>query len=220
MVSTAKNANMVRTGLMAVWGLATLVLLFSLVLLGYEFYRRGDRGATAMPDTPIFAPSHPSYSGANEREIDLYFAAPDSLKLWPEARLIELTNDTVENCKRAFGELLMGPQSEAVPVLPASSALRAIYLLDSGELVVDFTRGVDAPEIASVSGELMFLRGVVATLAQPGLHAGNSRRVQRVRILFEGAPTSDRFPKHIVIGGAIAPESAWLATNNLGAGNV
>jgi hypothetical protein len=197
--------------MMAAWGVATMVLAFAVVLLVFELYRRGASTEDTSPSVPVFAASHDAGADTRSREaeIHVYFASPYALELHAEPRLVELTSDTIENCKRAFAALAEGPRSDAVPVVDTGARARAMYLMPNGDLVVDLAREVDVPALHSASAELLAVQSIVLTLTQSGLRAGDTPPVRRVELLFEGSPLSERFPEHTAFQGAIEPKPSW-----------
>lgn len=208
---------------MAAWGVATLVLLFSVLLLGYQLYQR--RAAAEAPAlAPGFAQSAPSDVGVaiseEEALLQLYFGSTNTSGLRPEKRLIKLPGDTVGNCKAAFAALAAGPSDDGIPVLATTARIRAMYLMSNGDLVVDFSRDVDVPGLQSVSAELLMVRSLALTLTQPGLHGGDGPPVKRVHFLFEGAPTGGHFPEHIKLDFPIEPQSSWVIPSESEGGNV
>lgn len=206
---------------MAAWGVATLVLMFLVLILGYELYNRGEDAAESLPLGPGFAttPQTVAEPTGTETTIQLYFGSPYSSGLRSETRLVALTDDTIANCKSAFEALAAGPRTEAVPVLASTARVRAIYLLGGGDLVVDLSRDVDVPGVHSASAEMLMARALTMTLTQSVLRSGNTPPIKRVQFLFEGAPTGSHFPAHIKLDFPVEPESTWIVPTRPGAGN-
>lgn len=221
-MSTKTVSDMSRSAVMAAWGVATLVLLFLVLILGYELYNRGESESNPIPLAPGFAtvPETGPESTGTETTIQLYYGSPYSSGLRSEARRVSLTDDTISNCKVAFEALAAGPRTDAVPVLASTARVRAIYLLSQGDLVVDLSRDVDVPGVQSASAEMLMVRALVLTLSQPALRAGTTPQVRRIQFLFEGAPTGSHFPEHIKLDFPIEPESTWIVPSRAGAGNV
>lgn len=220
---TANTLNdMSRAAVLAAWGVATLVLLFLVLILGYELYNRGEEVAESVSLGAGLVPAAPTVSEPTgvETSIQLYFGSPYSSGLRAETRLVALTDDTVANCKAAFAALAAGPRTEAIPALAATARVRAMYLMPEGDLVVDLARDVDVPGMRSASAEMLMVRSLAMTLSQPVLRAGNTPPIKRVRFLFEGAPTGSHFPEHIKLDFPIEPESTWIVPARSGAGNV
>lgn len=220
---TTKSVNeLSRAIVTAAWGVATLVLLFLVLLLGYELYNRGDAdGASAITLEPGFLSSVPSVSEptGTETRIKLYFGSPYSSGLRAEDRLVVLHDDILKNCKAAFRALASGPRTDAVPVLPSAATVRAMYLTSKGDLVVDLSRDVDVPELHSASAEMLMVRAITMTLSQSALRAANAPSVRRVQFLFEGAPTGSHFPAHIKLDFPMEPEASWVVPPRPGVGN-
>jgi len=184
----------------------TLVLLFGVVFL---FIRLGQResdldavaSATQAPgavrdEAPV----------ASQPLVRLYFAHPTELRLAPEDRPLSIGDATLENCRAAIQALIAGPSAGAGPTLPPGAHLRAIYLLDSGELVVDFARDLDAPMLHSAGAEWLLIQSLAHTLTQPGLQGPNDRAVTTLRLLYEGSPAEESFPSHILLAGPLRPD--------------
>jgi spore germination protein GerM len=147
------------------------------------------------------------------REITLYFARTDGQSLQPEPRRIEVTTSTVENCRNALRELVKGPARTLAPVLPANVTVRALYLLNDGELVVDFSRELQ-PESArerSAAVEALMVYGVTNTLTQPDLRGAEGPAVRRVRFLVEGEAPPESYPAHLDLSLPAGPALHWVA---------
>ncbi len=199
-----------RAAFYSLWGVLTLVLLFGVV---YLFVRLAQRerdleaaagathsSTTVRDDAP--APDHPL--------ARLYFAHPTELRLVAEDRPLAMTDATLENCRAAIRALIDGPAGGAGPSLPAGAHIRALYLLDSGELVVDFARDINTPALHSAGAEWLMVQSLAHTLIQPGLQGANDRPVVSVRLLYEGSPAEDGFPDHILLAGPVRPDPRIL----------
>jgi hypothetical protein len=195
-----------RSAFYALWGVLTLVLLFTATFLflrlsqtesGYETTSKPSQGETGLRDD----------SAKTERPlVRLYFAHPTQLRLVAEDRPFSLTAETRENCRAAIRAMTEGPSAGASPVLPPATRVRAIYLLDSGELIVDFTRDIDAPALHSAGAEWLVAQALAHTLTQPGIQGAADRPVTSVRLLYEGSPAEEGFPGHISLPGPIRPD--------------
>jgi len=211
-----KKSILVRLGL-AVWAMATLILVFVIVMLVNEMLRNGQSPLASFrseaPAEGKAAPASPQPVGpAGTKEIQLYFSAADGKGLTAEAATIESAGSTVENCRRAITGLIGGPrQGGLTPILPGNARLRGLYLLDSGELVVDFSNDVALAHARIKSGgvEGMLVYGIVATVTQPALQGQDKAEVKQVRFLVEGAPPTDGFPSHVDLSQPILPDPSW-----------
>lgn len=202
--------DVIRTAFYSLWGVLTLVLIFTVAFLVIRLTQTSEQ--VAMVTDAARAPRSVGNNAdaLSGRPVTLYFASPDALRLVPEQRTLPLTENTVENCRIAFAALAAGPQGTAVPVMPTTGAARAFYLLTSGELVIDLARDVESPETRSASAEWLLVQAIVHTLTQPALQASNDRPVSTVRLLFEGSPMADTFPTHIALQDAVRPDPSLL----------
>ncbi|HIO70102.1 MAG TPA: hypothetical protein EYG58_06095 [Nitrospirales bacterium] len=138
----------------------------------------------------------------------------------PELHRLQLTPSTVENCRTAISYLIDGPYLPALaPILSNKTRIRAMYLMENGELIVDFSRDLEAGHIKSASAEMLMVDGVVKTLVQLALKGQNDLSVKSVRFLFEGSAYQQSFPTHIDLTDPVRPRqsvpaSAGNATND------
>jgi len=139
-----------------------------------------DSGA---PEAPGVAPDEPGagvLTQQDERRVTLLFPSADGEALLPETRVIFLTNTLTSQVKQAVAELLSGPTGDnKVPPFPASTPLRAVFLLRDGTAVIDLGREATQIPIGSAS-ETDAVFALVNTLVV------NFPEVARVQILIEG----------------------------------
>lgn len=219
-MSELKTSEVVRTALLALWGMATLVLLFSLALLVYQMTQRGDTpGLVPLAKGPAPAVLKEPAAPVTAKAITLYFLNHDGSALGREVRRIEMGENAVENCRRALDALIEGPREDLAPVIAAATRVRGMYLLDNGELVVDFSRDLEAGQVRSPSAEMFMVRAIVATLTQPGLAPAEGPRIRGVRFLFEGAPPQEGYPVHLDLSAPVVPKAAWLSGDVMDGGN-
>lgn len=208
-MSADKTANVTRTVLLSLWGLATLVLLFCLAILVYEMVQKGqdplDVTFLQQPTNTDTAPD-----GVRDAVIAarLYFADASGNGLAAEDRTIPVTEYTAENCKHAIEALAAGPRSDLLPVMPPETRVRAAYLLEDGELVVDFSRDLELALPRSVLAEWLMVRAVVTTVTQNSLVGTDGGRVSKVRFLFEGLAQSV-FPSHVDLSQPVVADADW-----------
>ncbi len=214
-MSPVDRSNILKKLLLALWGMATLVLIFCVVLLVNEIRTRGQQPWDAVWQEagkfPVPANPESQSPATRAREVMLYFANANAQALSPERHSVEFSDSTVENCRQVLKRLIAGPREALTPVLPATTRIRAIYLRDDGELVVDFSRELVSEHVRlkSASLEALLVYGVVHTLAQPALQLHADRKIERVRFLFEGASPPESFPAHLDLSEPIAPDPAW-----------
>lgn len=202
--------------LLVAWSMVTLVLLFCVVLLVVEMIRGGQDPLELVKETIPQEASTPVESAGpvSTREITLYFAGPGARKLVPETRRIDCGDYTVDNCRNVLDALIQGPlQPGRTPILPSEVKVRALYLLDSGELAIDFSIELQIlhRRLKSTSLEALMVHGIANTLAQTAVKGGREVAVKAVRILIEGQEPGEQFPAHIDVSAPIAPDLSWLA---------
>lgn len=206
--------HIVRRVMLSIWAMATLVLLFCVILLVLEMLRTGTDPmallrATPESQTAKAAPRTPVVLGS--REVPVYFAAPGGGYLLAERRRIDIAPSIVDNCRAALTELIAGPTRLHAPVLPPQTKVRGLYLLEDGELVVDLSGDIqpENPALRSAELEALMVYAVVNTLCQPDLRGEDQDEIKRVRFLIEGSPPQERFPSHIGLTEALAPDARW-----------
>lgn len=129
--------------------------------------------------------------------------------------VIELSPNTLENCRQALDALISGPRLDhLMPVLPEETTLRALYLLENGELVVDFSSEIllSPQRPLSTEMETLMLTGLINTLTQPELQGEDGGQVHTVRVLIDGVVPRDGFPAHVDVTGPLVQDRRWIQT--------
>lgn len=203
--------------LLAIWAMGTLVLLFVVILLIREIATSGRDPMEAFQasDAPAAGAEEPAQrrtASLGNREIQLYFASPDGRSLTPEKRDISFTESTADNCKTVLAALIEGPRSGGAPILPPDVTVRSLFLRPDGELVISFSRVLQAKHtrFSSATLETLMAQGVVQTLSQSALQNPREAQVRRVRFLIEGRVPTAAFPSHIDLSEPVAPDGQWL----------
>jgi len=214
-VNRADRRSILKTFFLSVWGMVTMVLLFVVVLLVMEMVQQGQdplRSLRPPGQQAAQAPATPPMPALGTREVLLYFASPGGHGLVSERRELEVSDSSHENCRRALEALAAGPSDGGAPILPEELKLRALYLLESGELVIDFTRQA-APlqrRARGVAMESLLVYGVANTLAQAPLQGSRDASVRTVRFLIDGQPPQDSLPWHLDLDEPISPDLGWV----------
>ena len=214
-----KRRDVMRSLLLALWAMFTMVLFFMVVLLVRQMLETGGDPLAALRPEPAARapesekPARPAPAKLGNREIVLYFGTADAAALASETQTLEYSASTVENCRSALEALIAGPRDILTPVLDASVKVRALYLREDGELVVDFSRELQSKHtrFKSASLEALMLYAIVNTVTQSTLRAGDDPAVRTVRILIEGMPPTDAFPAHLSWDAPVAPDMRWVA---------
>lgn len=214
----ARRLELMRTLFFSLWGLITLILLFTVGFLVIVMAQKQQQltALEAVPEGPF--PTGTDAQGTRAtRDVKLFFAQTQRTALAPEIRRISITERTVENCREALEALIEGPRERLGMVLPPTAKIRGLYLLGNGELVVDFSRDLEAGQPKSASAELIMAQAVATSLCQAALRGEDQRAVLSVRFLFEGSPAQDTFPVHIDLSAPVRPDEQML---DVGAGGV
>lgn len=214
--------DILKTVFLSFWAMATLILLFCVVLLVNEMMRSGqDPLGSLLPapkaeQTAGAAPAAAQQEMGN-RDIALFFADESARLLTPEIRRIEYTSSVVENCRRALQLLIEGPRGAVSPLFPPSAKINALYALEGGELIIDFSRELAMDSrIKSASLEALLFYGVVQTVTQDALQSKEEARIERVRFLIEGAAPQETFPAHLDLSQPLKPDPQWTEPAHAG----
>jgi hypothetical protein len=194
----------------------TMILLFCVILLVREMMEQGQDPLAALRPEEIqlrasaAAPEEEPSLGM--RDIILYFSSQDGQLLAPEIRSMDFTNSTLENCRRALKLLIEGPREILTPVMPPATQINAMYLLEDGELVVDFSRELqgEPSRFRSASTESLLVFSVVNTLTQSALQAPGGAQVTRVRFLIESIRPQETFPAHLDLSQPLQADPNWV----------
>ncbi len=218
------SGELLRSGMFTLWGVATLILAICVGLLLYGRAEEGESGfdlslakSPEARSVPMLEDGGPTES----RDVHLYFADPNAIRIEAETRSIAYVGDTIDNCRNALQALIEGPRGGLIPVVPEGTKIRGVYLLEGGELVVDFSRELELSKVESATGqqvalissataELLMIRAIVATLVQPQLKAADDRPIRKIRFLLEGSPPQDKFPAHIDLSDPVEFDVGWI----------
>ncbi len=213
-MNDTRRKQFAKQALLALWAVFTLVLLSALALVVLDLLHRNidplALRASVEPSAPVGSGGEAA-SDASLSDAPLYFAAPDGAGLLVETQRLPLGDSTVQNCRVALGALVTGPRGALNRILPENSAVRGLYLLANGELVVDFSRELALGLPRSAAAEARMVYGVVNTLCQTALQGRRDVAVKAVRFLVEGAPPEQLFPSHLDYSQPFTPDSRWVA---------
>ena len=216
MSRTHRNEILKRL-MVSLWGMVTLILVFIIGLLFNEMIKSGQDPLTAFTNQNIrVAAKITEDRSATTREtkrILLYFASNNARTLVAEEHRIEFTDALAENFRTILQNLIAGPQTDLLPILPASTKIRGLYILENGEMVIDFSRELISQQARprSASLESLMIYGIVNTLTQANLQQDTSQTIRTIRFLFEGAPPEENFSAHIDLSEPVARNIEWIA---------
>ena len=134
------------------------------------------RGSQPEPDTVAVAEPDEQVV---QRDVMLYFGDPASPFLAQEERPISECDDDLSCIEAIVRELIAGPQTDLVPVLPSQVLLLGVKI-NEDVVVLDFNRALLTNLPAGSSSELLSAHALVNTLAS------NIPYVRRLEINVEG----------------------------------
>lgn len=208
----APKLSFLRKAVLAAWAMFTLILLFCVLLLANELMKSGKsplNPAEIEQKEDVAA----QVAGASSElgSANIYVISADGAALVPERRSIPLGGAVAENCKAALDELKKPTQGgSSIPVLPPSAEVNALYLLPTGELVIDFRQGLRADMKRSAEAEALMVYGVVDTMTQEALKGPKGETVKTVRFLIDGEAPRELFPEHLDLSRPIARDAQWI----------
>lgn len=179
-------------------------LAVAVVVLAVVFFRSGGREQIrAKASAAAGTSSRPAGRPGESRAVTLFFSSEDDGLLHPEERQIPAGAATAEEAAAAVRELIQGSGDGLLPVLPAGTRLRRLFITKEGIAYVDFSREI-ADQPWGSSEELATVYSVVNTLVF------NFPAIKRVFILIEGAERE-------TLGGHVSLREAFLPQFSLDA---
>lgn len=136
--------------------------------------------------------------------IKVFFASPTTQRLEPEVRTIYASNIRADQAKQALLELLKGPRSGFVGVVPHGTELKELYLSDDGTVYVDLSPEVASRHPGGVLAERLTVAAIVNTLMY------NFPEIDRVRLFIDGEPRGT-LAGHIRISGLLKRDREVVA---------
>lgn len=208
-MSEANPKNILRIAMLSTWGMVTLILICVVGMLMFKMrqYEENipqiDISSTNIASTSSNAPI--TDKPKKTVDVNLFFASTSETKLLAKTQRLALTSSTVDNCRIALEALIAGPSNKGLsPILSSQTRIRAMYLLENNELVIDFSRDIETGHIQSASTDMLLVEGIYQTMSQPILQAENDRSVGSVRFLFEGSPYQGTFPAHYDLSESVS----------------
>jgi hypothetical protein len=122
--------------------------------------------------------------------VHLYFSGPDHTSLVAETRDLPNSGDPSELGKNIVQALIDGPRGKGVRTLPASAAVRDVFITDDGTAYVDFNEKVTEDHPGGVRTELVSIYSVVNSLVL------NLEGISAVKLLI-GGREADTLAGHI-----------------------
>lgn len=136
------------------------------------------------------------------RDVILYFATADGRTLAAESRRINEC-PTEEDCLReTVEELIAGPQSGLVAILPEQTRLRGVTVTDS-LVTLDFSREFASAHPGGTQSELLTVYGLADTLT------ANFPHLRQVRLLVDGESV-ETLKGHVDLRQPVYPDFSFV----------
>jgi len=185
--------------LIAVWA-GTLILLCA---LGLYLFRELLSGMSLPSGDLTEQPPQPA---RRLQTVSLYFGATGGHGLAREQRKIHVLDKTSHEVLRlVLQELIQGPASVLVRTIPRETTVNSLFLLDTGELVIDFGKEIQAYHPGSAFCELMTVYSIVNTLT------ANFNEIASVRFMVEGSEIDTLIEHgHVDLAEPVLPDQTWI----------
>lgn len=139
------------------------------------FLGRGRVGVSDLPFAPL--------RGGGDQPLTtlrLYFGRPDGAGLLREDRAVVLAGTLRERLQACIRELAAGPAGDAVPSVPAATALREVFVDRWGLGYLDFDRGLLGRRRPGDYEEWLAVAALVHTVCD------NFPEVREIRFMIDG----------------------------------
>lgn len=179
------------------WALGLTALIIALGLVIWQKRHR------------ISEPTAPPAPGINvDRDkpilIKVFFGAPARQMLEAEARTIYASATRADQAKQALLELLKGPRSSLVAVVPQGTELKELYLDEAGMAYVDLSKEASLHHPGGVFAERLTIAAIVNTLMY------NFQEITGVRLFIDGEP-QETLAGHVRISGRLHRDRELVA---------
>jgi len=188
--------NNFKIALAALWALVVIILVVVGLKLLNELVLVPRRASGPLPTLSSPRP--------RPRDINVYFADKDAVRLAPERRFAEVGAGAAADAKAIMEELIKGPLSaELYPTIPADTRLLNAYALGD-MLVLDFTHELQTNHAGGSTGELLTVYSIVNTITQ------NIEGIRRIQMLVEGKEI-ESLAGHLDLTKPLSPSAKRLA---------
>jgi spore germination protein GerM len=171
---------------------------------------RRPSGPGAAGESPFATYVEQPAEGAKETTVALFFAADEIVSLQQETREVMESGSVENRIAQVLGELIKGPKTNLVPVIPAGVKLRGVYLANEGVAYVDFTEELRTNLLGGSCDEIFAVYGVVNTVTF------NFPRIKGVKILVNGQER-ETLNGHIALDRPLKQDMKWVAQETAGA---
>jgi hypothetical protein len=147
--------------------------------------------------------STPAGSGERRIKATLYYVAEDGMRLVPVERDVVFAEGVSAQARRILEAQIQQPPPPLLPVIPAETTLRGLYVADKGEAYVDLGGAIRTGHPGGSLNELFTVYSIVSVLTV------NLPAITSVQILVDGHEV-DTLAGHIDLRRPLPRSSQWL----------
>lgn len=136
--------------------------------------------------------------------IKVFFGSTERQRLEAEARTIYETERRADQAKQAVLELLKGPRSALVAVVPPGTQLKELYIDEAGTAYVDMSKEISSKHPGGVLAERLTIAAIVNTLTY------NFPDINHIRLFVDGEPR-ETLAGHVRTGGPLSRDRELVA---------
>lgn len=161
------------------------------------------RGSPALPATPAAIGAAPAAASGRKIKARLFYVAEDGAHLTRVERDIAYGEGTLEQAREIVVAQLAPIGEPLVSAIPAGTALRALFITDTGDAYVDLTREIVAGHSGGTTDELMTVYTVVNALTD------NLPAITAVQLLVDGKE-ADTLAGHVDLRNPLVKNLEWV----------
>jgi len=187
----------VRRMLIAIWASALIILC----ALGIYLFRELLHSSPPVVDRMV---EQTAPLPARTMNVTLYFGGTGGRGLGSEQRQIQVGQRGVHELVRlVLAEVISGPASALVRSVPRETTINNVFILDNGELVIDFGKEIQAHHPGGSFSELITVYSIVNTITE------NFEEISSVRFLVEGGEI-ETLVGHVDLSEPVMPDQTWI----------
>jgi spore germination protein GerM len=155
---------------------------------------------------PAASPAAAAEPDGRKIKARLFYVSVDGTRLTSVEREVPYAEQTVAQARRILEAQLAPVEAPLVSAVPAGTALRAVFVTDSGSAFVDLSREVAAAHPGGSINELLTIYTVVQALTT------NLPAITSVQLLVDGKEV-DTLAGHVDIKRPLPRADEWVAEN-------
>jgi hypothetical protein len=150
------------------------------VAIAFGAMKALERAITPQAPPPLPESTAPAPASAAHITATLFYGSEDGQTLVPVRREVPLADGVVAQGRQIVTMQLQAPPMPYLSVIPAGTTLRAFYVTERGDAIVDVSGQISKGHPGGTFAELMTVDAIVDAVT------ANLQKVQRVQILIDG----------------------------------